>query len=187
MNFSEMQSRDDIGHVLDSMGLTGAGAEVGVAFGDNAEQILLNSSLRSLVLIDPWNYVPGESPKGHGDMIKDWEGCYLSCVERMKPFDERLLLLRKDSESASQMFEDGSFDFVYIDANHMSPWIDRDLSLWWPKVKSGGVFGGHDYHDYEIDIFTCNVKSVVDAFFADLDLGLHVVPGEVPSFYVVKP
>ena len=68
----------------------------------------------------------------------------------------------------------------------MSPFVDQDLEMWYPKVKSGGVFGGHDYHDYENSIFTCNVKTAVDKFFAG-NHTLHIVPGEVPSWYMVKP
>lgn len=193
MKFEEMESRDDIGHVLNAMGLTGSGLELGVAFGENAEQILLKSELKVLYLVDPWDYVPDQSPVGFGDAIKDWQGCYDYCIDKLKPFKDRYYLLKMASAEASKLIPDGSLDFVYIDANHMSPYIDEDLRLWYPKVKSGGVFSGHDYHNYQNSIFTCNVKDAVDNFFTPLGarscpyFKLHIVPGEVPSWYTVKP
>jgi hypothetical protein len=186
MKFSEIGSRDEIGKVLTAMGLSGIGAEIGVAFGENAEQILLSSSLKTLLLVDLWDYVPDQSAVGYGDMIKDWNGCYKYCLNKLEPMKDRTAVLKMTSEEASRIIADGSLDFVYIDANHMSPFVDFDLQMWYPKVKSGGVFGGHDYHDYQNEVFTCNVKTAVDKFFAG-NHSLHIVPGEVPSWYMVKP
>ena len=182
MKLDELDSRDNIGLVLDSMGLTGVGAEIGVAFGENAEQIL-KSNLKLLLLIDPWNYVPQQSPVGYGDMIKDWQGCYDYCVNKLSTVRDRTVLMRTTSCYASKLIADGSLDFVYIDANHMSPFIDDDLRYWYPKVKQGGIFGGHDYHDYQNSVYTCNVKTAVDSFVNEY---IHIVPGEVPSWYTVK-
>lgn len=187
MHFEDMKSRDEIGHVLTSMGLTGTGVEVGVAFGENAEQILLSSKLSMLYLVDPWNYVSDQSPVGYGDAIKDWEGCYNFCMAKLRRFDNRTCVIKLPSSDAVQYFDDNSLDFVYIDANHMSPYVDEDLRMWFPKVKSGGVFSGHDYHNYQNSIFTCNVKDAVDKFFSGTGIPIHIVPGEVPSWYTVKP
>jgi hypothetical protein len=183
---NKLQSRDDIGVVLDSMGLTKSGAEIGVAFGENAEQILSKSGIMELILVDPWNYVPGESPEGYGDMIKDWDGCYGYCRSKLERFSDRTHFWKMTSEQASRIVADGRLDFVYIDANHMIPMVDRDIELWYPKVRSGGIFGGHDYHDYNNSVYTCNVKSAVDKFFSGSEKQIHVVPGEVPSWYVIK-
>lgn len=195
MKFNELKSRDEIGKVLTSMGLTGVGLEVGVAFGENAEQILLSSELKLLILVDPWDYVPDQSSVGYGDMIKDWNGCYKYCLNKLESMQHRIAVMKLTSLEASKLIADGSLDFVYIDANHMSPFIDEDLRLWYPKVKSGGVFGGHDYHNYQNEIYTCNVKDAVDDYTAWLQFTsnnysshqLSIVPGEVPSWYVVKP
>jgi hypothetical protein len=190
LKLDELDSRDNIGLVLNSMGLIGTGVEVGVAFGENAEQILLKSKLSRLLLVDPWDYVPDQSPVGYGDMIKDWQGCYNYCRNKLAAFEPRAVYLKTTSLEASKLIADGSLDFVYIDANHMSPFIDEDLRYWYPKVKSGGIFSGHDYHDYENSIYTCNVKTAVDKFINEYVSSfrpIYIVPGEVPSWYVVKP
>lgn len=189
MKFEDMKSRDEIGLVLNEMGLTCVGAEIGVAFGENAEQILLSSKLKLLLLVDPWDYVPEQSPVGHGDMIKDWKGCYEFCLDKLWPMKDRTSVMKMTSFDASRIIADGSLDFVYIDANHMSPFVDEDLRQWYPKVKHGGVFGGHDYHDYKNEVFTCNVKTAVDGFMREYGISpcIRIVPGEVPSWYMVKP
>ena len=53
MDLNELTTRNDIGKVLDSMGLNGLAVEVGVAFGENAEAILSGSGIAKLFLIDP--------------------------------------------------------------------------------------------------------------------------------------
>jgi hypothetical protein len=45
----------------------------------------------------------------------------------------------------SELFEDNSLDFVYIDANHTYEGVKEDIKYWYPKVKPGGLLLGHDY------------------------------------------
>ena len=40
--------------------------------------------------------------------------------------------------------EDGSLDFVFIDASHEYEHVKADILKWYPKVKNGGVLAGHD-------------------------------------------
>jgi hypothetical protein len=56
-------------------------------------------------------------------------------------------MVRASSEIASNMFQDESLDFVYIDANHAYDFVKQDIELWYPKVKKGGYLWGHDYID----------------------------------------
>ena len=59
-----------------------------------------------------------------------------------KPFVQ---IVRKYSFDAVKDFPDEFFDFIFIDADHTYEGVSRDLADWWPKVKKGGVFSGHDY------------------------------------------
>jgi len=54
-------------------------------------------------------------------------------------------IVRAYSFDAVKEFPDEYFDFIFIDADHTYPGISRDLVDWWPKVKRGGAFTGHDY------------------------------------------
>ena len=46
---------------------------------------------------------------------------------------------------ASNFIPDRSLDFIYLDAGHRYGCVRSDLRLWWPKVRVGGWFGGHDF------------------------------------------
>jgi predicted O-methyltransferase YrrM len=39
----------------------------------------------------------------------------------------------------------GSLSFCFIDGDHFNPGVKQDLDNFWPKVKMGGIFAGHDY------------------------------------------
>lgn len=43
---------------------------------------------------------------------------------------------------------DCEFDCIYIDADHTYEAVSADLAAWWPKLKPGGIFGGHDYFEH---------------------------------------
>jgi len=37
-------------------------------------------------------------------------------------------------------------DFVWIDGDHRPEQITKDIANYYPKVKKGGLFGGHDWN-----------------------------------------
>ena len=48
-------------------------------------------------------------------------------------------------------FEDGSFDFVFIDGNHEYSHVLEDITEWTKKVKPGGIVCGHDYKEDKVN------------------------------------
>ena len=46
---------------------------------------------------------------------------------------------------AANEIDDRSLDFCFIDANHSYESVKQDIEVWEPKVKRGGIIGGHDY------------------------------------------
>ena len=74
-------------------------------------------------------------------------------VERLHKFQERSIIVRDISERAVEEFQDGSLDFIYVDASHRFSAVALDLILWWPKLKEGGLLAGHDYwHRYRVEV-----------------------------------
>ena len=43
-----------------------------------------------------------------------------------------------------------TFDFIYLDGAHDYVNVKKELFLYWPKVKPGGVIAGHDYCSYRL-------------------------------------
>jgi hypothetical protein len=88
--------------------------------------------------------------------------------------------LKMPSERASNLFEDGTLDFVFLDADHSYEAVRRDLQCWFPKVKRRGVLGGHDYLHADFP----GVRRAADEFFAQEELPLQL---HGTSFLVTKP
>lgn len=142
-------------HARERLGSGLVGAEIGIYLGETAEYALRNIELKQYVMIDP--YIP------HGDMQRsasDWSEIYdkISELFMVRP---NVKFVRKTSEEASVDFPDGYFDFVYIDGNHEYEYVTKDLNLWYPKVRGGGILCGHDYGN---EPTWMGVKKAVDEF-----------------------
>ena len=156
----------------------GVYAEIGVAAGLFSNEILELCKPSLLVLIDCWEHQSeaqcGQDPANHPQHIQD--ACYEDIVKRFAT--EPVHAVRAYSGPASQLFSDGYFDWVYIDANHLQ--ARQDAEVWWPKVKSGGYLMGHDY-TVAGDFIT--VKTDIDAWAADEGLTLQVAGLESDDIY----
>ncbi len=58
--------------------------------------------------------------------------------------------IKLTSEEAADQFEDDSLDMVYIDADHSYQEAIADCRAWYPKVKPGGIFAGHDFQTPQV-------------------------------------
>jgi predicted O-methyltransferase YrrM len=55
-----------------------------------------------------------------------------------------LTVLQGDSVASASVFDNATFDFVFIDADHSYNAVLADITAWLPKVKPGGILAGHD-------------------------------------------
>jgi predicted O-methyltransferase YrrM len=65
-------------------------------------------------------------------------------VSNMKPVEGYYTPVRSTSTEAANLYEDGSLDFVFIDAQHDYESVTSDIAAWISKVKPGGILAGHD-------------------------------------------
>lgn len=81
--------------------------------------------------------------------------------------------IRQDSSKAASIFPDEYFSMIFIDAGHSYEQVMADLNSWFPKLKKGGIFAGHDYDSPGV------ANAVRDFFGKDLTRNGN-------SFYMVK-
>ncbi len=76
---------------------------------------------------------------------------------------EFLEVVQADSVQAAAQVENGSIDWVFIDALHDYRSVRDDIRAWAPKVKPGGLISGHDYG-------RAGVTDAVLAVFSDVEV-----------------
>lgn len=123
-------------------------AEIGVWAGDFSNLILTVSSPLELHLVDPWSHQPEYEHARYGRPLeggqKYMDSLYSQVVTRFEKTSS-VIVHRKTSIEAASSFQDGYFDWIYLDADHSYEAIRADLEAWLPKVKPGGFIAGDDY------------------------------------------
>ena len=100
--------------------------------------------------------------------VKELTKLYDIFLSNMKPVEDYYFPLKISSLDAVKKFKDESLDFVFIDASHEYEDVKKDIEMWLPKVKPGGIFAGHDYYVGEHDWFP-GVKQAVNETLSGFD------------------
>ena len=80
----------------------------------------------------------------HLDIIKN-KDLYEIFLKNIENFKNIINPIRLPSIEAAKLYNNNSLDFVFIDASHDYKNVVSDILAWYPKVKNGGIFAGHDY------------------------------------------
>jgi hypothetical protein len=159
------------------------GVEIGVFKGQHAESLLQNLDIERLYLVDPYAvYGTDDVRKYCGEEKDSLELAKKECEERLTPHNNKIVWVFKGSTEALKEIPD-NLDFVYIDGNHEEQFVREDIANYYPKVRPGGVIGGHDFYNG----FTREHDGVVKAvseFAVKNNLPLQV---ELPDWWVRKP
>lgn len=180
MKLTDLKHRDDFGKLCQAKGYK-VGAEIGVAYGENAEKILEQWD-GHLYLIDPW-IGQDNSIFPSGGIIGNYQECYVYAMGKLSRFKPRFTEVRLMSDEG--VAKCPQLDFMYIDGNHASPQVDRDIYNSWQKIKEGGIMGGHDYYDSHEQSHYSDVESVVKRFAQEKGLTIHLTP-ECSSWWIQK-
>lgn len=165
-------TRKDFVKIINDKGYKRA-VEIGVCQGLNASWLLDNSNLEVLYGVENWS-------------VKGCRKCREETEEKMAAYGSRFVWKLGNSSEIVNDFENESLDFVYIDGNHRYGPVNRDIHVWYPKVKTGGFFGGHDY----VETKHCGVIKAVDNFFANIGREFFVTDEDQDeeniSFWMIK-
>lgn len=161
--------------------------EVGVRKGYNFKLMIAHEPFLA-VAVDSWVedgvlgrndccYSQDEQDTLYNNFKKEMEG---------KPF---VKICRGYSFEVVKQFPDEYFDFIFIDADHTEEGCSRDLKDWYPKVKHGGVFCGHDYNFRSVRTKNGKIRfgvvEAVDKFVKENNLELFNL--QPNSWGVIKP
>ena len=93
--------------------------------------------------IDTWKGSDEESHKKTTEIINNT--LYESFLLNIHPVKHIINPIRNTSKQASYLYKDNSLDFVFLDASHDYESVKEDLNAWYPKLKPGCYFSGHDF------------------------------------------
>lgn len=179
-------SRTHLPALCKELGFT-KGAEIGVWKG--AYSATFCDAGMHMLCVDPWISYPAWKDTKNlltGEAADQFMAdSYADAVKRLTPLNATIV--RKFSAEAAQDVPNGSLDFCYVDANHVYDAVIEDLTVWAPKVRSGGWIGGHDYRVFSNKPTIHVVKAVQDYTQAH-GIGQWFTTGadRTPSFFWVQ-
>lgn len=144
--------------IIEQRGFT-KGVELGVKEGETFHYLLSKCPDLVLTGVDIFEMQPD-------NVVQDYRGWNQSRNEArvckiVEKFPVRADLLKMDSAKSAELFEKGSVDFVFIDADHSAMSVYKDIMAWYDRISSKGAMFGHDYN-------WPSVRYVVDNIFENV-------------------
>jgi len=150
------------------------GAEIGVRRGSYSKILCEANPKLKIVCIDPW------APYAEANLKKQNKN-YETAKNILRKYKAQIY--KKTSMEAIDLFENNSFDFVYIDAAHNFDNVMTDIIYWEKKVKPGGILAGHDYFHMSHN----GVVFAINAYTRAHDIKYWYITSEqYPSWFWVK-
>jgi predicted O-methyltransferase YrrM len=82
----------------------------------------------------------------NGEITQDVIDKFMKAAKKnLKPYGDRVRMIREPSLEATNNFTDTLVDFVFIDGDHSYEATLADCEAYYPFLKKGGFFCGHDY------------------------------------------
>ncbi|NEI52711.1 hypothetical protein GR217_34395 [Rhizobium leguminosarum] len=120
-------------------------AELGLWKGRTFFHLLDTCPSLSIIGVDAWIRRPNNTAPG-AETYKQWnmDGLRAHVTTKAKDYGDRAQILIMETHEAAAHVEDGSLCGLFIDADHSEAGCRRDIELWRPKLKPGGMLAGHD-------------------------------------------
>lgn len=148
--------------------------EIGCDIGDTANFLLDSNPTLNLTSVDPYM----EYQDWNGRMMDEREDMCRKMNSRLKKYSNRFTHIRKTSDEAAELFNDGEYDLVFIDGLHTYEQLTIDCANYYSKVKPGGIFSGHDFTAIE------GVNRAAKEFAAKV--GKEILTTECDVWYWIK-
>ena len=124
--------------LLEAIGGFKVGVELGVQSGGFAG-IMLNTwkSCDKYYLVDLWSQQNNYHDWANVDNATQ-EKVMNDAKNNLKQWESKTVFIRNYT-SAALPFVPGLVDFIYVDARHDYCGAWEDMTLWWPKLRTGGI------------------------------------------------
>ena len=156
MNYKDF-NKSDVSPLILSINMMGenlVGLELGVFRGESFMTILHNcDNVKKLIGIDHWkpytDFIktnPDGKPAMHIDAFQAElnKNVTLLLCKHNTPKGKQVSIIEKDSLEAVKEIEDESLDFIFFDAMLTEQQTFNEAMAYYPKIKKGGYFTGHD-------------------------------------------
>lgn len=118
--------------------------EIGAWLGKSSFYLVENHHQQAdIFIVDTWQGTP-ESLDGSHKLAGERD-IFIDFMRHMRKHHGRFTPLRSLSTDAARYFENGTVDFIFIDADHSYEATRADIEAWLPKLSPQGIIAGHDY------------------------------------------
>lgn len=134
------------------------GLEIGICKGENIVHFLEQTNrIDKIHCIDPYlPYMDWVGPVTQEDMNL-W---YEITLKNFAPHMDKIVMYKDTSENCVSKFENEQFDYIFIDGDHSYEGVIKDLYNYYDKVKTGGIFSGHDVNLADVQKALMEFRSV---------------------------
>ncbi len=115
--------------------------EIGVYYGTNTRRMFRKLSVEKMYLVDPYRKYTAYAEKKF--LLTLLPSSFKPVLWLLRKHKEKIVPLQLTSEQAAEKIPD-DLDMVYIDGNHSYEYVKKDIAMYYPKLKKGGLIGGHD-------------------------------------------
>lgn len=119
--------------------------EIGAWVGDSTSSLAQYAKeVGGVVYVVDWF---GGNPGTHLEPVAQDKDIYSIFRRNIAALDlsSYVKVLHMTSMEAALIAGSEVFDFIFLDADHTYEHVKHDLNAWYPKLRPGGVFCGHDY------------------------------------------
>jgi len=129
--------------------------EIGSYKGLNVLNMVNVLDIEKLYVIDPYEVYDDGSGSADNNQ-KEMDKIYEDLKKKVRRYPVEFV--RKYSDEAVNDIP--MINFCYIDGDHRYEWVKKDIENYWPKIKKGGVIGGHDFTSRRIGLIRAVLEFV---------------------------
>lgn len=147
--------------------------ELGIGRSQTLSYLAVHCPSTNIIAVDQWKVNDNRKVIG-SETYADWDMSTLKLKAHTIAENHRnILVMDYSTHEASTLFQDESFDLVFIDADHTYEGVTQDIKDWMPKLKKGGYLFGHDIDWLSVQY---GVRSIFREYNKDDDNLWWVIP-----------